>query len=198
MSLASAARRPRFLIFLAVTVALLAASIGPLTQFANAATLDCGPAKGAFVFVRNAGANGLGHVGWGYRLTCEGAYAYGSVENPTGKAHIDKGFDNGFWTGTGTETQMLADMRTHGYNSYKSITTAKATFDTDPADVAAAASGGRGYDVIGNNCADNVWDVLHAYGVPDLPYLQLLPAPNMWYAALGRTSNVEWAKSATL
>ncbi|MBB2946517.1 hypothetical protein FB565_006285 [Actinoplanes lutulentus] len=52
--------------------------------------------------------------------------------------------------------------------------------------------------VIGNNCADNVWDVLHAYGVPDLPYLQLLPAPNHWYGALGHTANVDWARSTTL
>ncbi|GGN92533.1 hypothetical protein GCM10010112_79820 [Actinoplanes lobatus] len=198
MSMASAVRRPRFLVFCALTVALLAASIGPLTAFASAATLQCGPAKGAYVFVRTAGANGLGHVGWGYRLTCDGGYAFGSVENPTGKAHIDKGVDNGFWRGSGTESEMLAAMRSRGYNAYKAITGSRATFDTGPADVIAAASAGRGYDVIGNNCADTVWDVLHAYGVPDLPYLQLHPAPNNWYATLGHTSNVDWAASISL
>jgi hypothetical protein len=89
-------------------------------------------------------------------------------------------------------------MRSRGYQSYKMITWSNRGFDPDTANTVASASAGRGYDVIGNNCADNVWDVLHAYGVPDLPYLQLHPAPNNWYGSLGNTSNVTWSGSTAL
>lgn len=181
-----------------LAVAFLVVSIGPLAKLASAATLQCGNAGGAYVFVRPGGANGLGHVGWGYRVACSGGYTFGSVENPTGKAHIDRGADNGFWRQNGNESQMLSAMRGRGYQSYKTIAGAQAGFDPSPADTVAAASAGRGYDVIGNNCADTVWDVLHAYGVPDLPYLQLHPAPNNWYASLGHTSKVDWSASRAL
>jgi hypothetical protein len=180
-----------------LSVAFLVASL-TFAQFAQAAVLDCGTAKGAYVFVRPGGANGLGHVGWGYRATCAGTYSFGSVENPRGQAHIDRGADNGFWRQGGTESQMLAAMRSHGYQSYKAVTWSNNRFDPDAANSVASASAGRGYDVIGNNCADNVWDVLHAYGVPDLPYLQFHPAPNNWYGSLGNTSHVAWSASTAL
>ncbi|GIE86056.1 hypothetical protein [Actinoplanes regularis] len=192
------ARRRRFLPWAILSVAFVVASIGPFAKFAQAAALECGAAKGAYVFVRPGGANGLGHVGWGYRTACSGSYSFGSVENPRGQAHIDRGADNGFWRQSGTESQMLSAMKSRGYQSYKTVTTSRASFDPGPANTVAGASAGRGYDVIGNNCADNVWDVLHAYGVPDLPYLQVHPAPNNWYASLGSTSNVTWSGSTGL
>ncbi|MET8151700.1 hypothetical protein ACIBSW_29660 [Actinoplanes sp. NPDC049668] len=194
----AAARRRWFIPLIALSVAFLAASLGPLAREAQAAPLDCGAAKGAYVFVRPGGANGLGHIGWGYRTTCTGSYSYGSVENPTGKPHIDRGADNGFWRQGGTESQMLSAMRGRGYQAYKQTVSSRARFDPSPANGVAAAAAGRGYDVIGNNCADAVWDVLHAYGVPDLPYLQLHPAPNNWYGSLGTTANVSWSASTSL
>ncbi|RZU53566.1 hypothetical protein EV385_5495 [Krasilnikovia cinnamomea] len=198
MPTAPAARRRRLVLLVALSVVFLAASIGPLTKLANASALGCGAAKGAYVFVRPSGANGLGHVGWGYRTTCGDSYSFGSVENPHGKPHIKAGADNGSWRQNGTESQMLSAMRSRGYLSYKSTTASSSRFDPGPANSAAAAAAGRGYAVIGNNCADAVWDVLHAYGVPDLPYLQLHPAPNNWYGNLGHTTHVDWSASTGL
>ncbi len=193
-----AARRRRSLPLVILAVAFIVASIGPFAKFAQAAVPDCGAANGAYVFVRPGGANGLGHVGWGYRTACAGSYSFGSVENPNGKAHIDRGADNGFWRQDGTLSQMLSAMKSRGYQAYKTVATSRASFDPAPANNVAAASAGRGYDVIGNNCADTVWDVLHAYGVLDLPYLQLHPAPNNWYASLGSTANITWSGSTGL
>ncbi len=186
---------------LALGVLVLVATtalVGVTARPASAAPLACSTYRGAFVFVRPGGANGLGHVGWGYRVTCTGTFYFGSVENPSGRPHVAPGGDNGFWWQSGTESQMLSTMRSRGYNAYKTILTAYAQFDPTPATNVAAGSAGRGYDVIGNNCADNTWDVLQAYGVPNLPYLQLYPAPNDWYAQLTDTVNVDWTVSQAL
>ncbi|MFC4068940.1 hypothetical protein [Actinoplanes subglobosus] len=178
-------------------MAFLAASIG-LAKFASAAVLDCGAADSAYVFVRPGGANGLGHVGWGYRTSCDGGYSFGSVENPNGSPILSAGSDNGFWRQDGGEADMLTAMKARGYLSYKAITVSTASFDASPANTVAAAAAGRGYAVLGNNCADVVWDVLKAYGVPDLPYLQVHPIPNDWYGNLRQTRKVTWSASTSL
>jgi hypothetical protein len=182
-----------------ILITLLAA-LG-LTGTATAAKADplsCGAFRSAFVFNRPNSAFQQGHVGWGYRVTCTGTFYFGAIEGNNNQPIIPAGQNNGFWWQSGTESQMMNAMRERSYTAYKTLNSAGNLFDPDPATQFASGSAARGYNVVGNNCADNTWDVLNAYGVPDLPLLQIHAAPNEWYDFLRDTSNVNWTNSTAL
>ncbi|MFJ5305847.1 hypothetical protein [Streptomyces sp. NPDC088350] len=65
---------------------------------------------GACVFVKPDGAQKLGHVGRGFRITGTNQWEYGAVENPTDKPYTPPGGDIGAWHTTGSYARMLSDM----------------------------------------------------------------------------------------
>lgn len=142
-----------------------------------------------YVFVRPDGASGFGHVGFGFRATNSGKWLFGSVENSKGFPFLSAGDPNDFWWKSGNEEQMIQEMKSRGYTNsligamYGPVPNAAAAADY------AAGAGSRGYSVVGNNCADNVFNVLSLYGITDLPSLSQYPAPNDWFQALLTLSN---------
>ncbi|MFF5172380.1 hypothetical protein ACFY3U_07080 [Micromonospora sp. NPDC000089] len=187
--------------FRILLVALAALGAVFVPQAAQAAPLTgCSTTDSAYVFVRPNGANGLGHVGWGYRVTCTGTFYFGSVENPSGSAVVLPGGDNGFWWAQGRQSQMLAEMRSRGYTNYRFARLYGPIPDPDSATQFAAGSAGRGYQVIGNNCADNAYGVLSRLGVRDLPSLFDYPQPNNWYRMLefSPSDTTDWSLSWSL
>jgi hypothetical protein len=182
---------------LALTFGLFAGTTAPPAAADVVDSTSC--TNEAYVFQRPGGANGLGHIGFGYAFRCAPgtatSYYYGSVENPAGRPTIPAGEDNGFWQAAGTSTDMFTAMRARGYTNYRVTNLNGTQLNGDAAAVEAESYRGAGYAVLGNNCANAVWDTLNAYGVPSLPLLQIYPAPNAWYGALPGTI---WTASTPL
>ncbi len=133
----------------------------------------------------------MGHVGWGFLTDpAKKLYCFGSTENLSGKPFVDPGQDNSAWFETGSLRTMLSTMKAghagaEGYDDYKRNWVepihAKRAYEI------AATRHQVGYRVVGlpgNNCADHSYDILAAYGVTGLPFLQALPGPNAWFQAL--------------
>lgn len=141
-----------------------------------------------YVFLKKDGAplpfGYMGHVGWGFAVQNSpkdiDAIA-GSTENYKGEGHVDKGGDIGFWwTRFRTDKEMFAEMARRNYDGYKVATVRDC--NPDAAISIARDTSQRGYDLIGNNCLNHVWDILKAYGVDDLPLAQFHPSPNDWFS----------------
>jgi len=163
-----------------------------LNSGAEACTTNCSSnvdsSTQAFVFIDMNGADGFGHVGFGF-LVAPGVYAYGSLENPNGDAVIAKGQYNGYWFQTGSAIEMFCAFLAKPYNpvvkeyvsgpayACSAIFTAEQYYTT-------------GYCLLGNNCLNVVYTVLTNYGVPDLPSPDSPTlVPNVWYGSL---STSEW------
>jgi hypothetical protein len=138
----------------------------------------------AYVFLRRDGAplppGCAGHTGWGFLLREDGTCRFGATENPSGKPFISPGGDNGGWEGEGDQAAMLAAMRARNYDAYK--VAGIRNFNPSAAEAAAKAVKSAGYRAVGSNCLDHTYQVLRAYGVEDLPWLQTHPSPNDWFA----------------
>lgn len=140
----------------------------------------------AYIFLRKDGApvpgGFAGHVGWGFSLGPDGPFYAGSTENPSGMPVVLPGGDNGWWGAEfATEAAMIAAFATRQYDGYKwaSVREPKPGVARAMADHQKA----EGYTALKNNCLDHAYEVLQAYGVDDLPWLQTHPAPNDWFAA---------------
>lgn len=126
----------------------------------------------------------FGHVGWGFELP-SGYWEFGANEGP-GSLDISK-----TWYTTGTWKQMLAAFRNKGnYHSSTYYTTYKcATVNTAASDITnAGTTVGREYHqfyfIPGHDCESQVYNVLSAYGVKQLPSdtsLFYWPSPNNWF-----------------
>jgi hypothetical protein len=161
------------------------------TGEAKAATITSYKAKG-YIFLREPGPFGLGHVGVGYEFrtyysdgTYRATYVYGGVENPGGIYSVPAGSYNGGWFAEGSYDGMMRAMRAYGYTQYKFTASFFSTTTGREATAYGKASnfGGRGYLVAGNNCMNATYDVLYALGTPNLRAPSNVPdwSPRWWF-----------------
>lgn len=144
----------------------------------------------AYVFRRPSGAKHLGHVGWGFLYEpANKIYCFGGTENIKSLPFIKPGGNNDAWISTGSFQNMLTKMKS-GHNGAFGYTDYKRKFIEPIYPQNAYRIGDSkkkaGYAVTGtpgNNCADQAYDILKAYGVT-LPLLQIFPLPNSWFMAL--------------
>ncbi len=132
----------------------------------------------AVVFVRRKAAYGIGHVGWAFSVE-KNLFNTGAVENHSGSlytlaAHM------GFWMRRTHDPIKL--MRKRHYDEFKVIEVAHA----QPALAKGVAQwvSRQDYEAIGRNCMDDTYDVLRAFGVPDLPPPATHWEPNYWFDAI--------------
>jgi hypothetical protein len=149
----------------------------------------------AAVFVRRSGASGLGHVGWAFAIDAA-TFDDGGVENPLGTPYTPPSED-GFWECQISAEAFAAPFVPLGYDHYKRLTA------PHPAPAVALQTvnwiSTQPYIVIGQNCEDDVYDVLRAFGVPDLPAPVWDAIPNEWFGALpGPALPVSWDAGARL
>jgi hypothetical protein len=120
----------------------------------------------AYVFVRRFGAHGFGHVAFGFKVASN-LFVYGSLEDPNGTHQIDSGEDNGFWLRDGTFNDMLCAMKSppimgaESYDPYYKKYSVPDAPNVCSAVAKAESIYGVGYDVIGDNCLDAVYDILN-------------------------------------
>ncbi len=147
----------------------------------------------ALVFVNPSIPMNAGHIGWGFKAG-EGRYTYGSKEI-SGAIAIPAGQPNGMFFKTANFEQMLQDMKMGGsqgpsrhpvfrYMLYKQVFVPNA--NPGAAQAAAEAASRDGYGLVGNNCMDNAYRVLTAYGLHDdvIPNPSFNPGqwiPNNWF-----------------
>ena len=148
----------------------------------------------AYVFLRPFGALCCGHVGWGflYESAAENIYCFGSTENIKGPLVTKPGGNNDAWISTGNFEEMKAEMRKGhkghkdalGYTHYK-CKFIEPVYPKNAYEVGDSKkkAGFWFTGMSGNNCADQAYDILKAYGVT-LPPLQIFIAPNLWFMAL--------------
>ena len=132
----------------------------------------------AVVFVRRKAAYGIGHVGWAFSVE-KNLFNTGAVENHSGSlytlaAHM------GFWMRRTHDPINL--MRRRHYDEFKVI----AVEHAQPALAKGVAQwvSRQPYEIIGRNCMDDTYDVLRAFGVPDLPPPASHWEPNYWFDAI--------------
>jgi hypothetical protein len=131
-----------------------------------------------------AGKEIFGHVGWGFELP-SGNWEFGANEGP-GNLFISK-----TWYATGTWAQMLSAFRNKGHNhAAKFYTQYKcATVSATSASISAAGSTvlrefNEIYVIPGQDCEAQVYNVLTAFGVKQLPSdtsILYWPSPNNWF-----------------
>lgn len=129
----------------------------------------------AAAVVRYEGANGAGHVGWGFDSDL-GQVNCGSVENPSGKpsCSVDR---MGYWDAV--VANPIPEFTQRNYVDIKFVDLS--TVDVNRAIETAKWVAEQPYSVIGRNCLDDVYDVLRAYGVLDLPPPSHDWLPNEWF-----------------
>jgi hypothetical protein len=134
----------------------------------------------AAAFVRRTGAFGLGHVGWAFALDAN-TFDDGSVENPAGTPYTPPSED-GFWECSVSATAFVGPFVLGEYDHYKTLTAP----NPDPACDLKVVNwiSTQPYVVIGQNCMDDVYDILRAFGVPALPVPAFEVIPNWWFDAL--------------
>lgn len=130
----------------------------------------------AAAFVRYSGAMGAGHVGWSFDFDADNING-GSVENPGGSPSCDPS-DMGYWDVFCYDP--IPEMAERHYDALKYI-------DITGGDPAAAYQTAlwiaqQPYSVVGRNCLDDVYDVLRAYGVKDMPPPSHDWLPNEWFS----------------
>ncbi|MDQ3231373.1 MAG: hypothetical protein M3Q07_06085 [Pseudobdellovibrionaceae bacterium] len=171
---------------LAGSIAVALSALSSSMPMAYAETTHGLPGE-MLVFARPSGAFYLGHVGWGYQThRFPSRYCVGAVENPGGQAVVAAQADIGYWQRCNLDYyEMLQEMRNRGYVAGEWFAVGR-SYPLQAATFANGVVRTRGYKVTGLNCANATWDIAREYGVSsdNLPLLQLLPAPNLWYAAL--------------
>jgi len=133
-------------------------------------------------FIRYDGADGTGHAGWAFDLDADTTDC-GAVEDPLGLPSCDPA-DMGFWN---LETPApVATMLQHAppYNALKYFDLDPTHVDVELAQTTVAWVSQQWYVLIGRNCMDDVYDVLRAFGIPNLPPPVLHWFPNDWFGAL--------------
>jgi hypothetical protein len=173
--------------------------VGQLNRCAAPYPSQALPSGRAFVFLARGRATGQGHTafavqtGADYFLYCsiDAKERYRADGSATTHFRWGKGEDNGAWCREGTFANMIDvfknDRHAKPYTEYRYVTVSQP-------DLRAAIDTGcemydRGYNLVGNNCTDVVWDALTRYGVKDLPLLQRTPVPNRWFDKLGSDQN---------
>ncbi len=150
----------------------------------------------AAVFVRYRSGDGAGHVGWAFEYDPPGRIDAGSVENHTGGIHEDASHMD-FWNEISDDP--VACMRKNQYDDVKFV-------DVEDADPVSAFETTlwiekHAYTAILRNCLDDAYDVLRAYGVPDLEPPSHDWFPKNWFAHFLGTqrpvSEFQWNEART-
>lgn len=144
---------------------------------------------GAVVFVRRKATMGIGHVGWGFlvhagsagRLTLVGdgnVWEIGAVENHHGWL-ITPPLEDGYWQER--TSQPLRSVASREYDHYKVVPVG--TANVEAALNAEKAVAERPYMAAVSNCMNDVYHILAAYGVENLPNPEAIAnwLPNAWY-----------------
>jgi hypothetical protein len=162
---------------------------------------DVPESPNAIVFIAKRLVGGLGHIGWGYCQSGDN-YVYGSKEivydpnNPGGSIIVMPGHDNKMFDKQGSFEDMLNDMRHGGsggqhpyfaYDYYKHLQVPDAK--PDAAYQKAKDAYNDGYSLLGNNCMNNAFNVLRAYGAQnevmgDPTFNPQNWTPVVWFASL--------------
>ena len=134
----------------------------------------------AVIFVRHAGANGLGHVSWAFEWH-NGWFNAGSVENDQRKPFAIPQ-EMGFWSAHTLDPIGAMQKQLGTYNEYKVLYIRQ----PHPKDAWRTLiwESRQPYTVVRHNCSDVVNDILRAYGVSGLLDPVEEPVPNDWYDAL--------------
>jgi uncharacterized membrane protein HdeD (DUF308 family) len=134
----------------------------------------------AIIFIRYAGAYGLGHVGWAFEWN-NGWFNIGSLENEQGKPFASPQ-EMGFWSAHTLDP--IEDMRRRkmSYDAYKVLYVRRPR--PKEAWRTVIWESRQPYEVLRHNCSDAVYDILRAYGTGELLDPVEEPAPNDWYVAL--------------
>ncbi len=145
-------------------------------------------ARRAIVFVRHSGANGLGHVGWAFEWA-NGWFNVGALENENSRP-IEVPSEMGFWSAHTLDPIGTVQKHFKPYEEYKIF------YVTQPhmkeAWKTVIWESRQPYTLFRQNCSDVVYDILRAYGVPELIDPVEAPAPNDWYDTLpGRGYSIE-------
>lgn len=127
------------------------------------------------IIVRRSGAYGLGHVGWMFNLP-DGNYVAGAVENPKGTP-VCAPAEMGFWN---VVTQNPShEFIIRGYDAFKMFSISspnpKAALDT------VKWISEQPYNVMGQNCMDDTYDVIHSFGAVGIPKPFNKVTPNAWF-----------------
>lgn len=135
----------------------------------------------AIIFLRRHAAHGAGHVGWAFTDETD-TFNAGAVENSRGTLHTPAA-EIGLWSLRTRDP--VEPMRARRYDEYKII-------DVEQADPAYARSvvawvRQQPYDIVGGNCMDFTYDVLRAYGIPQLPVPAHHWEPDHWFAHVSGT-----------
>lgn len=164
-----------------------------------------------YIFNREGGAGGLGHVGVAFELRAVingvtyTSFYQGAVEGNNGWFGVPLGFIsqgdfNGGWTSqVSTQSQMFQEFRNRQYNRYKFGTSFTSTsFATsNVAKTLLSNFERRGYNLAGNNCMNAAYDVVATFsgtnGNPSVPNQFF---PNSWYNNL--TTARGWSGSKAL
>ncbi|MFJ9628444.1 hypothetical protein ACIRU8_12190 [Streptomyces sp. NPDC101175] len=148
-------------------------------------------AGAACVFVKPDGAQKLGHVGWGFRVTGTDTWEYGAVENPSNRLYTPPGGDIGAWHTTGSYARMLGRMTRGEYSRYRC--TGSSTSDVTAARAMVRQVERRGFlvgvdprtgELTSRDCLDATYDVLRAYRTRHLTPAPRLYIPNVWVETL--------------
>lgn len=153
----------------------------------------------AYVFNRRNGAQGFGHVGWAFQWN-DGDFVCGATENPSGKEG-GRGDGKGFWTclypqsGVVHHFSIAHDLpagHAPAYDTYKILDftggDAKKAWGTALWCKDQEFRLWPGIGTLpgrGRNCMDDAYDILAAFGVPNLPWPTSNPWPNKWFDAIG-------------
>lgn len=159
----------------------------------------------AAIFVRRAGAHGLGHVAWGYLdlrqigdfdppQASQGSYSYelraldtwvvGSVENTSSHPVSPSGETASWWSVAHDPCHAVANSGYPPYDSYKLLPVGAMALNREAAAGMVMKTSARPYLLAGMNCLDAAYEVLAAYGVVGLPRPEKTLTPNWWFDAI--------------
>jgi hypothetical protein len=132
----------------------------------------------AAAFVRYNGADGMGHVGWAFDMDAAVA-GCGGVEDPKGLPSADP-LEMGFWVQSAPDPVAVMGSHPPPYDALKVVDIAAG--DAQAAHDTVLWVSKQPYALFGRNCMDDVYDVLRAFGVPNLPPPAWHWTPNNWFA----------------
>lgn len=119
----------------------------------------------AHVFLSPESAFGAGHVAWGFWSGQPGReYIYGSYDND--KENTRKKL---VWAEYGNPRNMTDEFRYSAYDGWKYMYITKAQMNVAAAKKTLAKWLTTPYHLATANCGHMVYDILRAYGVPNLP-----------------------------
>jgi len=156
----------------------------------------------AYVFINFEQAARCGHVGWGVSLGDGQNFHFGSTDHLYKHSYLNlpallrymqvsPGGDLDWWAHVGTESEMLATMRTGHhirYHAYKVVEVNQP--NPERAIAAAELLRHAGWHVMQNNCVHHVHSVLSGYGNtaglpnPNTPVTNVIP--RRWFGAIER------------